>query len=76
MRGAEKYFLECSTFLAVREMKIKTPLIFHLTLIRMSKIKQNKTKQNKTKQNKTLMTADVGMAVENGRQLSTQCWWD
>jgi hypothetical protein len=36
---AKKYMNKCSTSLAIKEMKIKTTLRFHLTLVRMAIIK-------------------------------------
>jgi len=35
----ERYLKKYSTSLVIRELQIKTPLRFHLTLVRMSKIK-------------------------------------
>ena len=37
-RMAEKYLRKCSTSLAIREMKIKTTLRFHLIPVRLAKI--------------------------------------
>jgi hypothetical protein len=36
---ANKYIKQCSTFLAIKEMPIKTTLVFHLTPVRMAIIK-------------------------------------
>ena len=38
---AEKHLRKCSTSLAIREMRIKTTLRFHLTLVIMAKIKNS-----------------------------------
>jgi hypothetical protein len=38
---AEKHLKKCSTSLNICEMKIKTTLRCHLTLVRMSKIKNS-----------------------------------
>jgi hypothetical protein len=38
---AEKHLKKCSTLLAIREIKIKTTLRFHLTPVRMAKIKNS-----------------------------------
>jgi hypothetical protein len=39
-----KYMKKCSTFLAVREMQIKTTLIFHLIPVRMAIFNSKNTK--------------------------------
>jgi len=36
-----KHLKKCSTFLVIREMKIKTTLRFHFTSVRMAKIKNS-----------------------------------
>jgi hypothetical protein len=38
---AEKHLKKWSTSLVIREMQIKTPLRFHLILVRMAKIKNS-----------------------------------
>ena len=38
---AEKHLRKCSTSLVIRTMQIKTTLIFHLTLVKMSKTKNS-----------------------------------
>jgi hypothetical protein len=38
---AEKYLKKCSTYLVIREMKIKITLSFYLTPVRMAKTKNS-----------------------------------
>jgi hypothetical protein len=38
---AEKHLKKYSTTIVIREMQIKTALIFHLTQVRMAKIKNS-----------------------------------
>jgi hypothetical protein len=59
---AEKHFKKCSTSLVIREMQIKTTLIFHLTQVRMVKIK--------TKGDSRFWQG----CGERGTLL--HCWWD
>jgi hypothetical protein len=40
---ASKYMKKCSTFLAIKEMQIKTILRFHLTPVRMAIFKGKNT---------------------------------
>ena len=42
---ANMHMRKCSASLAIREIQIKTPMSYHLTLVRMVKI--NKTRNNK-----------------------------
>ena len=58
---AEK-FKNCSTYLAIREVKAKTTLRFYLSPTRMPKTKQNKTKQ-------TLTNAGIDVRERNAYSL-------
>ena len=49
---AKKHVKRCSTSLIIREMKIKTTMRYHLTLVRMAAIK-------------SLQTINAGEGVEN-----------
>jgi hypothetical protein len=59
---AKKHLKKCSTFLVIREMKVKTTQRFHLTLVRMAKIKNS----------------DDSICWKGCRESVTflHCWWD
>jgi hypothetical protein len=57
-----KYIKECSTFLAIKEMQIKTAFRFHLTTVRMgSKSRTQTTNAGKIAGERNLYTLLVGM---------------
>jgi hypothetical protein len=57
---ASKY-MKCSTFLAIKEMHIKTTLRFHLTPVRIALIKDNN--YNKCQHNRNTYTLLVKMQI-------------
>jgi hypothetical protein len=59
---AEKHLKKCSASLIIREMQIKTTLIFHLTLAKMAKVKNSGDSRC------------CGGCEERGTLL--HCWWD
>ena len=58
---AEKYLKNCSTFVGIREIDIKTTLSFHLTPARMADI-------SKANESVKQMTAHAGKDVVQGDQ--------
>ena len=57
---SKKHMKRCSTSIIIREMKIKTTMRYHLTLVRMAIIK-------------SLLTINAGEVMEKKRTL-LHCW--